>query len=98
MGVYRIRDTQNGRSYLGFSNDLQAIFNRHRTELKFGSHRNKELLAQWKSSGDSAFEFEVLDELEHDPESKTNPAEDLSVLADMWASRLEEAGEVVIRL
>ena len=98
MGVFRIWNTRTNQSYLGFSVDLEAIFNRHRTELKFGSHRNKELLAQWKSLGESAFEFQILDELEHDKESRANPSEELGLLAEMWAGKLEEAGETVVRI
>ena len=64
MGVYRIRNAQNGKSYVGYSIDLQARINRQETELKFGSHRNSELLGEWKSFGEPSFEFEVLDELE----------------------------------
>jgi hypothetical protein len=98
MGVYRIRNTQNGQSFVGFSTDLRAIMNRQRTELKFGSHRNAELLDQWKSFGESSFEFEILDELEHDEKSGADPAEDLSILAEMWVRRLEKAGEFVVSL
>lgn len=98
MGVYRIRNTKNGKSYVGFSTDVQARINRQKTELKFGSHRNTELLGEWKSFGESAFAFEVLDELKHDENAKTKPADDLAVLADMWVRRLEEAGDTVARL
>jgi hypothetical protein len=48
MGVYKIGNTQNGKSYVGCSIDLQARSNRQKTELKFGSHRNAELLGDWK--------------------------------------------------
>ena len=70
MGVYRIRNTQNGKSYVGYSIDLHARINRQKAELKFGSHRNSQLLGEWKSFGESSFEFEVLDELELDENSK----------------------------
>ena len=70
MGIYRIRNTQNGKSYVGFSLELQAKINRHKAELIFGSHRNSELLNEWKAFGESSFEFEVLDELDFDEKSK----------------------------
>jgi hypothetical protein len=98
MGIYRIRNTRNGKSYIGFALDLPARLSRHKAELKFGSHRNAELLGEWKSLGESCFEFEVLDELEHDENSKTNPAEELSVLAEIWIRKLENAGSSVVRL
>lgn len=98
MGVYRIRNTQNGKSYVGFSTDLQAIINRQKAELKFGSHRNTELLGEWKSFGESSFKFEVLDELGHDENSKANPVEELRILSEMWVRKIEKAGDLVVNL
>ena len=98
MGVYRIRNTQNGKLYVGYSLDLQARINRQRAELKFGSHRNSELLGEWKSFGESSFEFEVLDELELDENSKADPVEELCILREMWVRKLEKAGSAVVNL
>ena len=98
MGVYRIRNTQNGKSYVGYSIDLQARMNRQKTELKLGSHRNSELLGEWKSFGEASFEFEVLDELEPDEKSRADPLEELRVLSEMWIRKLEKAGSVVLNL
>jgi hypothetical protein len=98
MGVYRIRNTRNGKSYVGFSTDLQARINRQKAELKFGSHRNAELLGEWKSFGESSFEFEVLDELAHDENSKENPEEELRIFTEMWICKLENAGSSVVSL
>ena len=98
MGVYRIRNTRNDKSYVGFSMDLPARINRHKADLRFGSHKNTELLAEWKLFGESSFEFEVLDELGHDENSRANPAEELRILAEMWIRKLEKAGISVISL
>jgi hypothetical protein len=98
MGVYRIRNTKDGKSYIGFSTDLQAIINRHKTELNFGSHRNTELMGEWKSLGESSFEFEVLDELERDENSKTTPAEELRILHEMWLHKIEKTGDLIVKL
>lgn len=98
MGIYRIRNLNNGKSYIGYGLDLPAKLNRHMAELKFGSHRNPELLAEWKSFGESAFEFEVLDEIEPDKESKTDPLEELRLLNEMWINKLKNTGSVVVSL
>ena len=98
MGVYRIRNTQNDKSYIGYSIDLQARINRQKAELKFGSHRNQELLGEWKSFGESSFEFEVLDELELDGNFKEDPVEELRILSEMWFRKLEKAGNTVLNL
>ena len=95
MGVYRIRNTQSGKSYIGFSIDLQAGMNRQKAELKFGSHRNSELLEDWKSFGESCFQFEVLDVLEQDDKAQADPMEELRILSEMWMRKIEEAGEPV---
>ena len=98
MGVYRIRNTRNHKSYVGFDRDLPARINRHKAELKFGSHRNRELQEEWNSFGESALQFEVLDELDHKEDSETSPIEELRVLAEMWIRKLEKAGDSVVNL
>ena len=98
MGVYRIRTTGNNRLYVGSGTDLQAKINRHKAELKFGSHRNKELQKEWNSFGESALEFEILDVLEHEENSQTKPAEELDVLLEMWIRKLEKEGHSVVSL
>jgi hypothetical protein len=95
MGVYRIRNMRNGKSYVGFSIDMPGRINRHKAELRFGSHRNLELLGEWNSLGESSFEFEVLDKLDHKEDSQTNPIEELRILAEMWIRKLENTGSVV---
>jgi hypothetical protein len=77
---------------------LQARINRQKAELEFGSHRNTELLREWKSFGESSFEFEVLDELARDENSKENPEEELRILTEMWIRKLESAGSSVVSL
>lgn len=43
MGVFQIRNTSNQKIFVGSSIDLDAIWNRLRTELKFGSYPNAPL-------------------------------------------------------
>jgi group I intron endonuclease len=98
MGVYRIRNTRNNKSYVGSDRDLSARINRHKAELKFGSHRNRELQGEWNSFGESSFQFEVLDELDPKEDSQASPVEELRVLAEMWIRKLEKAGDSVVSL
>lgn len=98
MGVYLIRNTRTGKSHIGCSTDLPARINRHKTELKFGSHRNAELLDAWKMSGGASLEFEILDELAPPENLNTDLQEELRTLSDMWIGKLEEAGHIVERL
>jgi len=64
MGVVRIRNMVNGKSLVEATRNIHALLNRHRATLKFGVHTNKELAADWKTHGEQAFSFEVLDTLE----------------------------------
>lgn len=98
MGVYRIRCTQHASAYLGVGIDLTARINRHKAELKFGTHQNRELQAAWNLAGEAAFAFEVLDLLEHQEEPHTNPAEELPVLLEMWIRKLEQEGYSIVTL
>jgi len=98
MGVYEIRIEGEESVFLGFTTDLRARFNRHRTELKFGSHRNKGLQRLWNERGGAAFRFAVIDELEQEEESTANVDEELETLAEMWTKKMTERGETVVRL
>lgn len=98
MGVYRIVTTRNDKVFMGFSTNLPARINRHRAELKFGTHRNKELQDAWNVLGESAFVFEVLDELEHQENSQANPDEELPLLLEMWIRKLEKDARSIVLL
>ena len=92
-GVYRVRNSTQGRSLVGASVNLPGMLNRHRFELKSGSHRDQELQRDWKELGPDAFEFEVLDVLQPKKEADYDPTEDLAVLLEMWTERITASGE-----
>jgi GIY-YIG catalytic domain len=89
MGVFRIRNTANGRMFVGSSTDLPSILNRHRAQLRLGAHRNRAMQEDWNTLGPDAFEFEIVDELERREEPDYDPADDLRALEAMWIERLE---------
>lgn len=97
-GVYRIRNSQNDTIYIGFATDLEARFNRHKAELKFGSHRNKELQKTWDSYGESALEFETLDVLDQEDAAKASIDEELQLLMDMWIQKLNKTENAIVFL
>ncbi len=98
MGVYTIRNSADNIAYVGYGIDVQARINRHRTELRFGSHRNKELQRDWKTFGESSFQFEVLDELKSKDDIQTDEIQELQVLSDMWICKLEQEGRRAVKL
>ena len=62
-GIYAVRNTATGRVLLGSSVNLHGPLNRHRTELKLGSHRCADLQDDWNRLGQDAFVFEILDKV-----------------------------------
>lgn len=93
MGVYRIHNTHDDRSFVGRSVDLPSVLNRERVSLKFGAHKNAALQRDWVALGPDAFVFEVLDTLEPPKEQPDyDPTDDLRVLEAMWLDRLQPYG------
>ncbi len=88
MGVYRVRNTTNGKSLVGSSNDLPAMLNRQQAQLKMGGHPNRALQDDWNALGPAAFAFEVLDMLKPREEAGYDPSDDLRVLEQMWIEKL----------
>lgn len=63
-GVFQVKNLKNGMLLLDSAINMPSKWNRHRTELRFGSHRNKTLQQDWNEMGEAGFEFSVLSELE----------------------------------
>ena len=93
MGVFRVYNAANGKSFVGSSNDLPAMLNRQRFQLELGSHPNRELQRDWNECGADTFVIEVLDTLESSEESQTSRLDELRILEQMWLERLEPYGE-----
>ena len=88
MGVYRVRNTMNGRSLIGSSINLPAILNRQRFQLESGLHPNRALQQDWNKLGPAAFVFETVDTLKPSDQPDYDPSEDLRVLTAIWLERL----------
>lgn len=59
-GVYLIRNTVNGKVYVGSSNVLSTRWKRHLWNIRAGTHPNLKLTNAFKKYGETAFEFEVI--------------------------------------
>jgi hypothetical protein len=94
MGVYRLRNTANGRFLFGSSLNVPAMFNRLKTQLRLGVHQNAALQDDWRVLGADVFEFETLDTLEPSDAPTARPADDLRVLEEMWVERLSAEMEL----
>jgi len=93
MGVFRVHNTVNGKSFVGTSVDLPSMLNRQRAQLGFGGHPNRELQKDWQEMGAPAFAFEILDTLKPREEPGYDPAADLRALEALWLEKLSPCGE-----
>ena len=60
-GVYQIRCKRNGKIYVGSAVNVQARWDKHRRELRRGSHPNPYMQHAWKLYGEVSFELLVLE-------------------------------------
>lgn len=67
-GVYCIRNTKNGKCYVGSSISFKTRWKRHRSQLRAGTHHSEKLQRSWQKHGESVFEFAVLEHVS-DPSS-----------------------------
>jgi len=88
MGVFRVRNTVNGKSLIGTSKDLPGMLNRQRFQLELGSHPNRALQNDWKEFGPEAFVFETLDTLKAPDQPHYDPTDDLRALEQLWLDKI----------
>lgn len=60
-GVYAIRNTHNGKAYVGSAVCLRRRLWQHKSALRTGKHPNVKLQRAWNKYGGDAFAFEVLE-------------------------------------
>lgn len=59
-GVYRIKNVETGKLYIGSSKTIARRFYCHRWDLRRGSHHSPLLQRAWKKYGEAAFTFEII--------------------------------------
>jgi len=93
MGIFQVKNLQNGKIFIGSSKNLNGIFNRFKIQLKTGCHQNKQLQMDWNKFGADAFEFSILDELKPKDTASKDSDQELNVLEEMWLEKLSPFGE-----
>lgn len=63
-GVYKITNSQNGRTYYGSAKEFKRRWKQHQYALQASKHSNKFLQADYLKCGPDAFVFEVLEVVE----------------------------------
>lgn len=94
MGVFLLRNMVNDKIFLGVSQDLHGIINRHKFQLMRGGHPNKTLQKEWNEYGSESFAFEILDQLQPRPDPDFDYRAELLFLEDLWLEQLQPFGEL----
>jgi hypothetical protein len=89
IGVFQIKNKTNGRVFVESSMNLDKIYNRHRVELNFGTHRNADLQQDWTRLGEENFTYEIIAELDQDDSKKIDYKKELAVLEQLCFEELQ---------
>lgn len=92
MGIFAIRSKVNNKCYIQATQDLRGVINGAKARLGGGMHPNRELQKEWTDFGAESFTIEILENLQYDKdESKTDYAEELTLLQMIWEEKLAKA-------
>ena len=86
-GIYMIRNTVNGKRYIGASRNIESRWEAHRNQLNGVwaiMHHNGELNDDWRRYGETAFEFVVVEEISN--------VDTLTERENYWIDHPYEAG------
>ena len=90
MGIYQIRNTNNGKLFLGSAKDLRGIINSNKFQLKgmaFIGTRN--LQKDFSEVGEEGFAFEIVDYLNPGEETSRDYTAELKTLEALWLEKLQ---------
>lgn len=68
-GIFIITNNVSRKSILNASMNAQGTLNRHKFELKYLKHKNKNLQADWETYGEDGFSFSVLETIKPDEQN-----------------------------
>ncbi|UBH07830.1 GIY-YIG nuclease family protein [Macrococcus armenti] len=63
--IYAMRNTVNGKVYIGHTINLEKRMKNHLYKLRKGIHINKEIQRDYNEYGEDVFEFEVITEVDN---------------------------------
>ena len=93
IGVFVIRNTINNKIFLASGQNLAGIMNRHKFDLEYGGHKNKQLQADWNEFGPSNFTFEVVEQMEPPSGGHFDAKHELQFMEDLWLAELKPFDE-----
>ena len=92
-GIFQIKNIKSGKVFLGSSLNLRGPWNRLKSELTFGGHRNMELQNDWKELGHESFKFEILETIDSEITGNVDREIELKRLEKKWISHYEPIEE-----
>lgn len=92
-GVFQIKNTANGKVFLGSSMNIEGPLNAHRFFLETNHHQNKTLQQEWNEFGGDKFVFEILEEVKVTADPNFNLDDELTLLEEIWIGKLQPFGE-----
>ena len=92
-GIFAIRNTKNGKTFLGSTLNLHGVLEKNKFILDMDSHKNTRLQKDWKEYGREAFSFEILQALELSKDPEYNYDEDLKILELIWIEKFRPFSE-----
>ena len=92
-GIVKITNSGNGKIFIGKAMNAKGLLNRLQSQLKWHSHMNSELQADWDKWGEQHFSFEIIDILEANEKSEKELAAELVELEQLWMEKLQPFGE-----
>ena len=93
MGLFAIRNLETGQVLIDKSTNLPGSINRHRMELRFGTHRSRTLQEDWNRYGEGAFNFEELERIKERSEPDFNYLVELERILAERLAQFEKAEE-----
>src|ERR1700733_404145 len=91
LGVYAVRCAATGQVWVGFTQNLNASKNGIWLGLSTGAHHDKALQAEWNAHTESAFSYEVLEQLDEEL-SPLLVRDTLKARKQHWIERLDARG------
>jgi len=93
-GIFQVKNIKNGMVLIEESLNVNSKWNRYRTELRFGSHRNKKLQKEWNEIGEENFIFSILSELEIKEDDNFNLNDEVKLLRQMIEEEIDIPAEM----
>lgn len=87
-GIYAIRCSASGETWVGSAPDLASIATRHWFSLRMGGHTQPSLQQAWNRHGEAAFGFEIIERFADDAAATPISAGAVRDRVRFWAAEL----------